>query len=87
MRVRDRHQHVTRQVLRLSMPSSTQPASPAAVGQNASLDHKLPISRGGENEPGNIRWVDISVNSMKNDKTHEEFIAICRMVALRHPNS
>lgn len=55
------------------------------LGVNASLDHKLPRSRHPElrADPNNLQWVDASINSMKHDMTHEEFVAVCCDVA-RH---
>jgi hypothetical protein len=50
------------------------------LGENASLDHKDPLSRGGTPLVENIQWVDYQVNRMKNDMTHDEFIAMCRLV-------
>lgn len=50
-------------------------------GTNASLDHKLPMSRGGKHEKVNLQWVTGRINSMKSDLTHEEFIALCGVIA------
>lgn len=51
-------------------------------GKNASIDHKVPISRGGKHEIENLQWVSVRVNFMKTEMTHEEFIATClRIVA------
>jgi hypothetical protein len=41
---------------------------------DASLDHIIPTSRGGGNELGNLRWVHITVNRMKNDMLDSEFL-------------
>jgi hypothetical protein len=54
-------------------------------GINASLDHKIPKSRGGTNELSNLQWIDEQINRMKNDMTHEEFIAFCIMIAKQAP--
>jgi 5-methylcytosine-specific restriction endonuclease McrA len=51
------------------------------LGQNMSLDHKTPTSRGGGNEPSNLQWVTWRVNLMKSDMTHEEFLHMCRRIA------
>jgi hypothetical protein len=45
-------------------------------GINASLDHKIPTSRGGTNEPSNLQWVDLKINKMKNNYLHEEFLQV-----------
>lgn len=56
---------------------------PLVLGVNASLDHILPRSRFPHlrSEPSNTHWVDASINSMKHNMTHEEFIAVCFEVA------
>jgi hypothetical protein len=56
-----------------------------ALGGNASIDHKFPSSRGGPDEIDNLQWVTWTVNQVKKDLTHEEFIALCRKVASRFP--
>jgi 5-methylcytosine-specific restriction endonuclease McrA len=52
-------------------------------GVNASLDHKVPVSRGGGHTERNLQWVAERVNRMKTDMTHAEFIAACKDVAVR----
>lgn len=51
-------------------------------GVNASLDHRLPISRGGSSEIGNVQWVTKTINRMKTDLTNDEFIELCRVVSV-----
>lgn len=46
----------------------------------ASLDHKVPISRGGTNSKENLHFVLYSVNSTKADLSLDEFIEMCRSV-------
>ncbi len=53
-----------------------EPLTPEA----ASLDHKIPLSRGGEHGLENLAIVDESVNAAKGTKTLEEFVAMCRKV-------
>ncbi len=53
------------------------------VGANASLDHILPRSRGGDNSLDNLQWVTLSVNYMKRDLTHEEFLALVSTIHYR----
>jgi hypothetical protein len=48
-------------------------------GVNASLDQMTP--RGGTNERDNLQWLDERINSMKVDRTHEEFVSLCRRIA------
>lgn len=50
------------------------------LGANASIDHRQPRSRGGARDLGNLQWVTAAVNDMKCDRTHEEFLALCRKV-------
>lgn len=50
-------------------------------GVNASLDHKIPVSRGGRNTIDNLQWVTQRINSMKSDMTHEEFVSLCAIIA------
>lgn len=49
-------------------------------GVNASLDHKIPSTRGGTNDLENLQWVTYQVNRMKTDMLEEEFFRLCRMV-------
>lgn len=53
-------------------------------GANASLDHKRPKSRGGDNSEENLRWVLLRVNQSKWDMTDEEFVRMCRVVVRAH---
>jgi hypothetical protein len=48
---------------------------------NASLDHIVPISKGGTNDPSNIRLVIKWVNLMRLNYSDEEFIEICHKIA------
>lgn len=43
------------------------------LGSNASLDHKVPKSAGGDNEIQNLQWVHVWINSMKGVLCEEEF--------------
>jgi hypothetical protein len=47
------------------------------LDRTAQVDHKTPVSRGGTNDPSNLHWVCAEANWVKQDKTHEEFIALC----------
>ena len=51
------------------------------LGSDATIDHKIPRSRGGTNDISNLHWVSRRVNQMKTDFTHDEFIAACRVIA------
>ena len=49
--------------------------------ETASLDHIIPLSRGGTHEIDNLWVVEHLVNSAKGTMTVDEFIAMCRDVA------
>lgn len=49
-------------------------------GTNASLDHKLPTSRGGTNDESNLHWTTTTVNRAKWNLTVDEFKALCAAV-------
>ena len=53
---------------------------PLVPGLTASLDHKLPLSRGGSASTDNLEWVHAVVNHSKSAMTPEEFIDLCRVV-------
>ncbi len=46
--------------------------------ESASLDHIVPLSRGGEHGIGNVWIVDHVVNTAKGTLTVEEFVSMCR---------
>jgi len=50
------------------------------LGDNASIDHKTPTSRGGGHEIENLQWVDIRINRMKGDMTDSEFRAFLAVI-------
>lgn len=56
-----------------------------APGVNASLDHRVPRSRGGADTLENLQWVTLDVNRAKNALPEETFIAMCQRVARHHP--
>lgn len=43
-----------------------------------SLDHKIPVSKGGESTIANLGLCRSDINRAKNDKTPEEFLALCK---------
>ena len=43
------------------------------LGNNASLEHKIPLSKGGTNELSNICWIDLRINIAKGAMTYSEF--------------
>lgn len=52
----------------------------------ATIDHKLPRSRGGEHVIENFHWITKRMNEMKGTFTHEEFIEVCQIVSDLWPN-
>ena len=46
---------------------------------NVEIDHKIPVSRGGSNEPDNLQATCGYCNARKGAKTHEEYLAYIRM--------
>lgn len=53
---------------------------PIIMGLNASLDHKVPTSRGGTNDIDNLQWVSKTANAIKTDLTPEELVSFCTLV-------
>lgn len=56
--------------------------------ETASLDHIVPLSRGGTHDLNNLWIVDHKVNAAKGTLTVEEFVSLCRDVAAyptKHP--
>jgi 5-methylcytosine-specific restriction endonuclease McrA len=49
--------------------------------ETASLDHVMPLSRGGAHDLSNLWAVDHQVNSAKGTLSVEEFVLMCRDVA------
>ena len=48
--------------------------------QTASLDHIVPVGRGGRHDMSNLQVLDVCVNAAKGTLTQAEFISICRDV-------
>lgn len=49
--------------------------------ETSSLDHMLPVSRGGSHGIDNVQIILQRVNAAKGTMTNEEFIETCRLVA------
>lgn len=52
--------------------------------QTASLDHKVPVSKGGGHSLDNLWIIDNVVNRAKGTLTIEEFVSMCIEVAKHH---
>lgn len=50
--------------------------------ENISLDHKIPISKGGTSQLSNLQFVDKNVNYAKRDFDQNDFIQLCKEVSL-----
>jgi len=51
---------------------------------NVSLDHKIPISKGGTNNIGNLQLVTRHSNTIKNNMSMNELISFCQNIISRH---
>ncbi|MFX5522449.1 HNH endonuclease signature motif containing protein, partial [Acinetobacter baumannii] len=51
------------------------------IGENASLDHITPSSRGGQSTIDNLQWVTATVNNAKRDLNHDEFVELIVKIA------
>lgn len=49
-------------------------------GVNASLDHKMPKSRGGTHEISNIEWILTEANYFKYTRTKKELLELCKKI-------
>jgi 5-methylcytosine-specific restriction endonuclease McrA len=49
--------------------------------EKTSLDHKVPVTRGGNHDQGNVWLVHADVNRAKGTLTVEEFVRLCERVA------
>ena len=51
----------------------------------ARLDHKVPVSKGGDDSVDNLQWVHEEINRMKGTMDNQEFLELCkRIVAWDH---
>ena len=53
----------------------------------SSLDHKVPVSRGGSNDAENLQIIHPVVNYAKARMHNDEFIAMCHAIARAHPDT
>lgn len=55
-----------------------------SAGHAASIDHILPVAKGGTNDLTNLQWVSWLVNNSKRDTLHQDFVLMCVAIAKRH---
>ena len=55
--------------------------------ETASLDHIVPLSRGGTHDLSNLWVLEHLVNTAKGTMTVEEFVAMCRDVAIHQKHA
>lgn len=48
--------------------------------ENISIDHILPLSKGGKTDATNLQFVEKHVNIMKNNKTASELVEYCKKI-------
>lgn len=48
--------------------------------ENCSLDHALPVARGGTHDESNLQLVTKAINQAKGQMTNEEFVSMCSCV-------
>jgi hypothetical protein len=53
-------------------------------GPNASLDHIIPMSKGGSVEIDNLQWIVWWANNMKSDHITDQFVEYCRIIVEFH---
>lgn len=50
------------------------------TAKNISVDHILPITKGGANNKSNLRLITFEANTAKNSMTDNEFISFCQKI-------
>lgn len=50
------------------------------IGINTELDHIVPVAKDGKSESSNYQWVYKTVNVMKLDQLHEEFLCLIKEI-------
>lgn len=46
----------------------------------ARLDHKVPVSKGGDDSVDNLQWVHEEINRMKGTMDNLEFLELCKRI-------
>ncbi len=50
------------------------------IGKDASLDHKIPVSKGGQNIKDNFQWIYLPINVMKLDHQECDFLDLIKEI-------
>lgn len=50
------------------------------IGENASIDHVIPIAQGGVRDIDNVVWCTLTVNMAKRDLNADQFYLLCNQV-------
>lgn len=53
---------------------------PIKLGVDTSIDHRVPLSRGGTHAADNLQWVRIDINTAKSGLLEEEFLSMISQI-------
>jgi len=51
------------------------------LGGNATIDHRIPKSKGGKCTIDNLQWVTGEINDLKGCTNHDDFLRLCKAVS------
>jgi 5-methylcytosine-specific restriction endonuclease McrA len=54
------------------------------TSSDASLDHVMPLARGGASSPENVRWAHTLCNRLKSELTLDELVALAGKISALH---
>lgn len=70
--------------LLLQRPNCPYTGTPLIPTVDCNLDHKIPLSRGGQKwEINNLQFVSRQYNMAKNNMTDDEFLSFCQLIVKR----